>query len=86
MVKGWEGGWFRKPVLGHVLKLVLRHVLGRHVPEHGLEHMPGHVLRHVLKYVPVRHVPEYVLKHVPMHVLRHMPVKHVLEHEWRMLL
>ena len=42
-------GWFRKPVLGHVLG---RHVLGRHVPEHRLEYMPGHMLRHVLKHVP----------------------------------
>ena len=74
------GGWFLMAVLGHVLKLVPRHVLGRHVPKHVLEHMPGHVLRLVRKHVPDRHVPEYVLKHVPKHVLRHMLDKHVLEH------
>ena len=64
----WEvgGGWVRKPVLGKVL----RHLLGRHVPEHVLEHMPWHVLKHV----PDRPVSEYVLKHV----LKHMLDKHVL--------
>ena len=58
--------------LGHVLKLVPRHVLGRHVPKHVLKHMPGHVLRQVRKHVPDRQVPEYVLKHVPKHVLNQM--------------
>ena len=33
---------------------MLRHVLGRHVPEHGLEHMPGHVL----EPVPQNRLPE----------------------------
>ena len=62
----FQRGWFRKPVLGHVL--------GRHVPEHVLEYMRGHLLMHM----PERHVSEYVLKHVPKHVLRHMLDKHVL--------
>ena len=54
-------GWFVMPVLGHVPRHVLRHVLGRHMPEQVLEHMPGHVLRHM----PDRHVPEHVQGHVP---------------------
>ena len=35
-----SGGWVWKPVLGHVL--------GRHMPEYVLNHLPKHVLRHML--------------------------------------
>ena len=50
MIYYYDGGGFKKPVLGRVH----RHVPGRHV----LEQMAGHVPRHVLKYVPNGHMPE----------------------------
>ena len=59
-------GWVVVPVLGHVLKHVSRHVLGRHVPE--LEHMPGHGLRHM----PDKHVLEHVSRRIPKPVLNGM--------------
>ena len=52
-----EGEWFRVPVLGQVL----RHILGRHLPEHMLVHMPEYVLKQVPKHM-LRHMLD---KHVP---------------------
>ena len=53
---------FLKPVLGHVLRHMLKHG-SKYVPaRHILEHMLRNMLRHVPKHVPDRHVlARYVL-------------------------
>ena len=57
-------GWFKVPVLGHVL--------GRHVPEYVLEHMPGPVLKHLPEYA-LKHVPKHVLRYMlDKHLLNQM--------------
>ena len=43
MITSW--GWFKKPVLGHRLKHVIRHMTGRHGL--GLSYVLKRVLRHV---------------------------------------
>ena len=51
-----------KPVLGHVL---------RHIPKH----MCGHMHRHVPKHMPDRHI---LARHVPKHMLDRRLLWHVL--------
>ena len=60
-------GWFRLPVLEHVLKPMLRNLPGGPV----LEHVPWHLSRHVLKRMVhvILMTVQYLMQHVVSHDL-----------------